>query len=259
MTTRLAAADIAGMDPYEFMAIVGKRVIHPGGRVATESVIQRARITTGSRVLDVGCGVATTAVEIAGRYGAEVTAVDISPLMLDRAEANVRAAGVADRVRISEGDILSLEYDDDSFDVVIAEAVTMFVDRPIAAKELARVASPGGRVLATEFLWRTPPPTEAKEIFLGQVCPGLEFDTVEDWVALYEIAGLSELETETGPFDMMTPKAFLRDEGFARSARIMGHVAARPAHVRKMAWLMPRMAKAVPYLGYIVVAGTKPV
>jgi hypothetical protein len=32
---------------------------------------------------------------------------------------------------------------------------------------------------------------------------------------------------------------------------------ARPANVRKMAWLMPRMAKAVPYLGYIVVAATK--
>jgi hypothetical protein len=34
-------------------------------------------------------------------------------------------------------------------------------------------------------------------------------------------------------------------------------VVSRPAHIRKMAWLMPRMAKAVPYLGYIVVAGTK--
>ena len=35
-------------------------------------------------------------------------------------------------------------------------------------------------------------------------------------------------------------------------------VASRPAYLRKMAWLMPRMARAVPYLGYIVVAGTKP-
>jgi hypothetical protein len=32
----------------------------------------------------------------------------------------------------------------------------------------------------------------------------------------------------------------------------------RGTDVRKMAWLMPRMAKAVPYLGYIVVAATKP-
>ena len=32
----------------------------------------------------------------------------------------------------------------------------------------------------------------------------------------------------------------------------------RPAHVSKMMWLMPRMVKAVPYLGYILVAGRKP-
>jgi hypothetical protein len=33
----------------------------------------------------------------------------------------------------------------------------------------------------------------------------------------------------------------------------MGHA----SYVRKMAWLMPRIHHAVPYLGYIVVAGTK--
>jgi hypothetical protein len=38
----------------------------------------------------------------------------------------------------------------------------------------------------------------------------------------------------------------------------MAQVASRPANILKMAWLMPRMAKAVPYLGYIVVAATKP-
>jgi hypothetical protein len=32
----------------------------------------------------------------------------------------------------------------------------------------------------------------------------------------------------------------------------------RFAYLRKMAWLMPRMSRAVPYLGYIVVCATKP-
>lgn len=259
MVTRLAAKEIAALDPYKFMAVIGKRVIHPGGRASTESLLRRAAITDTTRVLDVGCGVATTAVEIAKRYGARVTAVDISPVMLERAAANARAAGVAHLVTVEEGDILSLRFDDDTFDVVMAEAVTMFVDRPRATNELARVTKPGGRVLATEFFWRQPPTPEAKEIFLGQVCPGLEFDTIDDWLRLYEGAGLDGLETETGPFEMMTAKGFLGDEGFARCLGIMGHVVSRPAHVRKMAWLMPRMAKAVPYLGYIVVAGTKPV
>lgn len=209
-------------------------------------------------MLDVGCGVATTAIEIARRCRSAVNAVDISPVMLERATANVLAAGVEDRVTVSAGDILDLDFADGAFDVVIAEAVTMFVERRRAAAELVRVTRPGGRVLATEFLWRRPPTEEAREVFLGQVCPGLEFDTVEDWMAIYGAAGLVGIETETGPFEMMTPSGFLADEGLARSLGIMGRVVARPAHVRRMAWLMPRMARAVPYLGYIVVAATKP-
>jgi hypothetical protein len=57
---------------------------------------------------------------------------------------------------------------------------------------------------------------------------------------------------------MMTPRGFLADEGVARSLAIVGTVMARPANMRKMAWLMPRMAKAVPYLGYVLVTGEKP-
>ena len=125
----MASREVAALDPYKFMALIGKRVIHPGGRASTEALLTRAQITQSSRVLDVGCGVGTTAIEIAKRHGADVTAVDIAPLMLERAGANVAAAGVADRVSVEVGDIMALSYPDDSFDVVIAEAVTMFVDR----------------------------------------------------------------------------------------------------------------------------------
>jgi SAM-dependent methyltransferase len=257
MATRLAPQEISDLDPYKFMAVIGKRVIHPGGRSSTQALLRRAQITEQAQVLDVGCGVATTAIEIARRHGARVTAVDISPLMLERAAANARAAGVADLVTVTSGDILALPYGDAAFGVVIAEAVTMFTDRPKAAAELARVTQPGGRVLATEFYWRTPPTPEAREVFLGQVCPGMHFDTVEDWVRIYSAAGLTGLDTETGPFDMMTSRGFLADEGLAGCLAIMSRVAGRPAYIRKMAWLMPRMARAVPYLGYIIVAGTK--
>ena len=144
MATKLAPEEISDLDPYKFMAVIGKRVIHPGGRASTEALLRRARITGSARVLDVGCGVATTAIEIARRHGARVTAADISPLMLERAEASVRAAGVADLVAVTSGDILKLPCDDATFDVVIAEAVTMFTDRPAAVAELARVTRPAG-------------------------------------------------------------------------------------------------------------------
>lgn len=58
---------------------------------------------------------------------------------------------------------------------------------------------------------------------------------------------------------MMTPAGFLSDEGLGNSLAIMGRALSRPSYLRKMAWLMPRMARAVPFLGYIVVTGEKPV
>ena len=254
---RLAPAKIERLDPYAFMAVIGKRVIHPGGRVATEQLLKRAAIGPDTKVLDVGCGVGTTAITVAKRFGGDVTAVDIEPLMLERAQESVQAAGIDDRVRVQEGDILGLDFPDDAFDVVIAEAVTMFVDRARAARELIRVCRPGGRVLATEFMWRRPPSKEAREVFLGQVCPGLRFDTADDWVQIYTEAGLSEIEIDEGPFEMMTPKGFVQDEGVRGTLSVMGRVMTRLAYMKKMAWLMPRMRRAVPYLGYIVVSGRK--
>src|ERR1700736_1762910 len=104
--TRRAPEDIAKLDPYKFMATIGKRVIHPGGRASTDELLARANITADSRVLDVGCGGATTAP------------------MLQRAEANVAPPPLAARISVAHGDILELKFGDDTFDVVIAEAVT---------------------------------------------------------------------------------------------------------------------------------------
>lgn len=255
---RVSSTDVAELDPYELMALLGKRYVHPGGRRATEQLLAWADIGPGQQVLDIGCGSATTAVSIARQHAVQVTAADISELMLGLARRAVDRAGATRLVTVENADITELPYPDDSFDRVIAEAVTMFVRRRVAARELVRVCRPGGRVLATEFFWRRPPTEEARAIFLGEVCPGLRFDSVEDWVEVYEDAGLTDVRTTVGPFEMLSPRGFLDDEGprglLAFAARSMS----RMAYLRRLAWLMPRMARAVPFLGYIAVVGTRP-
>jgi hypothetical protein len=113
-------------------------------------------------------------------------------------------------------------------------------------------------VLATEFFWLRPPTPEAREIFLGQVCPGLRFDSIEEWVEIYGGAGLVDVRTDSGPFEMMTARGFLADEG-RHAAAVVARGMSRPAYLRKMMWLMPRMGRAVPYLGFVLVMATKPV
>ena len=58
----------------------------------------------------------------------------------------------------------------------------MFVDRKRAAREVVRVCRPGGIVLEHEFIYRKPPTSEIRQIFEREVCPGIRFDTAEDWI-----------------------------------------------------------------------------
>lgn len=62
----------------------------------------------------------------------------------------------------------------------------------------------------------------------------------------------------SGPFEMMTPSGFLSNEGFKNSLAIMGRTLSRLAYLKKMIWLMPRINRAVPFLGYITISGVKP-
>ncbi|QYU69611.1 methyltransferase domain-containing protein [Leptolyngbya sp. 15MV] len=254
--SRLSDEQIARLNPYEFMSILGKRVIHPGGRRSTEELFQLAEFRPEHRVLEVGCGVGTTAVEIATRFGCHVTAVDIDPRMVARTEEAAREARVESRVRVREADIQALPFTDDSFDRVVIEAVTIFADRPQAAREVTRVCRPGGRVLEHEFIYAKPPTPEIRQLE-DEVCGGARFDTVQGWGRLYEAAGLRDIKVREGPFAMMTLRGMLRDEGIANTLRMMLRILLRRAYRRKMMGFMSRMGRATPYLGYVVLVGTK--
>lgn len=254
---RLSNKEVERLDPYQFMAVLGKKVIHPGGQRSTETLLGWAELRPEHHVLDVGAGVGTTAIEMARRFGCRVTAVDIDPHMLSRARAAVESADLGHLVTVKHGDIQALDFPDDEFDRVLIEAVTMFVDRGRAAAEVIRVARPGGHVLDHEFIYMEPPTDEVREIFEGEMCPGIDFDTSDDWLDLYRSAGLTDLRSTTGPFVMMTPMGMWRDEGPAGLLRMMVRTTSRLAYIRKMGWMVPRLLRVRHYLGHVVLMGTK--
>ena len=254
MTT---TADVRTMDPFSFMALMGKRVIHPGGSAATDRLLELAAIGPGERVLDIGCGVGTTAIRLAREYGAQVVAADIDPLMCERTDANVSAAGLHDHVTVEPADVEGLPFPDDSFDVVIAEAVTSLVDPRVAAAEMARVTRPGGRVLATDFSWHREPPDQVRDLMLSELCPGVHLHDAEGWAAIHAAAGLIDIRSDSGACPAMTPRGFIADEGVG-TPLIFGRAMTRSAYFRRMSWLMPRLLRVAPYIGYVLVSARKP-
>jgi SAM-dependent methyltransferase len=111
-------------------------------QVATyEEALGRVPIEPGQRVLDIGCG-AGAFLRLAADRGATVFGLDASEALVELARARVPDADL--RV----GDMQSLPYDDDAFDLVTGFNSFFFADDMTAAlREARRVARPGAPVV----------------------------------------------------------------------------------------------------------------
>jgi ubiquinone/menaquinone biosynthesis C-methylase UbiE len=111
--------------------------------------IDRLGLPVGTSALDVGCGPGRTAVALA-RSGFRVTAIDRSAEMRERALAGAAEAGVGAGLTIQSGDAERLDFDDDSFDLVVALGVLPYLADPQRALlESARVTRAGGYVVVS--------------------------------------------------------------------------------------------------------------
>jgi len=105
-------------------------------------LVRHARIDSGMRVLDVGCGTGVVAVT-AARRGARVTGLDLTPELLEHAKEHARIAGV--EIDWHQGDAENLSYENGAFDVVVSQFGHMFAPRPeVATAEMLRVLRTGG-------------------------------------------------------------------------------------------------------------------
>jgi len=108
----------------------------------------------GERVLDLGAGTGLVTLALAPR-ASSVTALDISPAMLDRLERHAASAGV-DNVVPVVGDMRMLPFDDESFDLVASNYAFHHLDdeaKELALSEARRVLVPGGRLVVCDMMF----------------------------------------------------------------------------------------------------------
>lgn len=102
-------------------------------------------------VLEVGTGPGFFAILLA-EAGYRVTAIDLTPSMLEEARRNAGALGR--RIRFMEMNAQALGFRDGQFDVIISRNVTWNLPEPeLAYAEWARVLRPGGLLLNFDANW----------------------------------------------------------------------------------------------------------
>ena len=104
----------------------------------------------GARVLDAGCGTGTLTLALLRtlRVPVKLTALDLSLSSMATARKYVTKDNHRDqKVQFTQGNILSLPFADESFDLILTSGVLEYVPLDDGFTELARVIALGGHLL----------------------------------------------------------------------------------------------------------------
>ena len=142
----------------------------PGDDSSTRIALQLCNLPTRAHVLDIGCGPGAQTLVVAEQLPeATITAVDFHMPYLKQLEERAHAAGYAERIITYERDMNKLPFNDESFNLIIAEGSAYIMGFANALKSWNSLLKTGGYIAVTELVWLTlTPPKEAAAFFIEE-------------------------------------------------------------------------------------------
>jgi ubiquinone/menaquinone biosynthesis C-methylase UbiE len=117
---------------------------------AFDYLTQVVSLPPGALVLDAGCGTGAHALRLAQR-DLSVIAIDFSESVLGMAAAHLKASSAPSTIKLQQENLLSLTFEDATFDCIVCWGVLMHVaDIETALSELVRVLKPTGTLVISE-------------------------------------------------------------------------------------------------------------
>ena len=151
-----------------------------------------ARIQPGEKVLDVGCGTGTLAIEVQSRVGLTGRVCGVDPGTEQIARARSKAARRNLPIDFQIGVIEQLPFPDQTFDVVLSTLMMHHLPDGLKRQglaEIARVLKVGGRLVIADFKRKQERQGQAARFHAGG-------SSMQDLAALVKEAGFSQVETE---------------------------------------------------------------
>ncbi len=173
----------------------GEGFLSPGGPEEVAALVG-AHDLTGRRVLDIGSGLGGIDLLLAQTYGAgEVIGIDVTPEVVELARKLAESKGVGGRVSFQLVRPGPLPFADQSFDVVFSkDAMVHVADKRAQYAEILRVLKPGGRLMASDWLWIKGAADHPLVLEWNRSNPlGFVYTTVPEARAALEAAGFEDI------------------------------------------------------------------
>lgn len=168
------------MSYLKMLSQFGVGSAHPGGFTATLEQLQHLHISKECKILEVGCGTGRTSCFLSSN-GYDITAMDIQAPMLIKAKKRAEMQKL--QINFVEGDVCSMPFESDQFDVILAESVTNFADIDQALSEYYRVLKPGGTLYDREIIMAKPIPLHMKSP-LFDFFEFKQLASLEEWIEI---------------------------------------------------------------------------
>lgn len=194
--------------------------------------IALASLKEGETVLDLGSGAGFDCFLAAGRVGpnGKVIGVDMTPEMIERAQANARKDGV-ENVEFRLGDIERLPVEDAIVDVIISNCViNLAPDKGRVFREAFRVLKPEGRLMVSDIVLKKPLPDAVKNSVAAYVGCVAGASLKEEYLEAMREAGFADVAVQSEapfPVDCVTTDPML--SGLAQSMNLTMAELARQA------------------------------
>lgn len=150
-----------------------------------------------SEIVDLGCGGGRNAAALLKKYqSARVTAIDYSPLSVEKTREYNRDMVASGRCVVQEGNVRALELESGKFGLATAfETIYFWPGLTDCFKEVARILQPGGRFLIANETDGTD--TAARKF--EKVIEGMKAYRIEEIEDALKSAGFTEVRSEHHP------------------------------------------------------------
>lgn len=206
--------------------IWGEGYMAPGGAGNVARMLKGIP-TQGKRILDIGSGLGGPAFEMARTHGARVIGIDLEAPLVQQAQRAALEQGLQDQCSFRAVGRGPLEFEDDSFDVVIsAGAVTQTADKTALFRECRRVLRPGGWLSCYDWLSSGEEISDDMRYWFKMEELTYALETLADYAEYLDRAGFVDVHTEdaSGWYHRQARKEYelLRTELYPRAQELLG-------------------------------------